>query len=189
MKGRLVYVMGPSGAGKDSLLAWLADNLPAQAAVHLARRTITRPVRAGDEQHHSVDAETFQGLRRAEAFAFDWQANGLHYGVHKDELAPWHAGGCVLVNGSRAYLPQALKKFPELAVVHVSAGVETLRARLLARGRETPEMVEARVRRALAFQPPAHAVEIRNDGALAAAGAQLLEALGRLVETPQAYSP
>ena len=84
------------------------------------------------------------------------------------------------MNGSRAYLPQALARFPHLTVVHVTASVDVLRQRLLARGRETPEMVDARVRRALAFEPPAHAIEVHNDGALAKAGAQLLHTFERL---------
>jgi len=65
-------------------------------------------------------------------------------------------------------------------VVHVTASLEVLRQRLLARGRETPEMVEARVQRALVFRAPPHAIEVRNDGSLAEAGAQLLRAFERL---------
>lgn len=175
MKGRVVYVMGPSGAGKDSLLGWLSQRLPPQAAVHFARRTITRPVTPGDEQHDGMDFRAFQQLHQAQAFALDWEANGLRYGVRHAEFAPLDAGAQVIVNGSRAHLPQALKRFPELAVVNVTASVETLRARLLARGRETPEAVEARVRRAVAHHPPEHAIEIRNDGLLDAAGEQFLQ--------------
>jgi ribose 1,5-bisphosphokinase len=176
MKGQLIYVMGPSGAGKDSLLAWLRNHLSIQSTVHWARRTITRPVQSGDEQHQSVDAHEFQRLRETQAFALDWQANGLHYGVQHVELAPLDAGRRVILNGSRAYLSQALIKFPELKVIHVTTDVDTLRARLLARGRETPVAVEARIKRALAFQLPAGAVEVRNDGSLEDAGLQFLRA-------------
>ncbi|VTU41157.1 Ribose 1,5-bisphosphate phosphokinase PhnN [Variovorax sp. PBS-H4] len=180
MKGQLVYVMGPSGAGKDSLIAWLKDHLPPHLPLHLARRTITRPVRDGDEQHHSVSEQAFGLLHQAQAFALDWQANGLRYGVLHDELAPLHRGDWVLVNGSRAYLPQAAARFPQLTAVHVTASLDVLRQRLLARGREAPERVEARVQRALAFLPPPYAIEVRNDGPIAEAGAQLLQALERL---------
>ena len=176
MKGQLIYVIGPSGAGKDSLLAWLRNHLSMQSTVHWARRTITRPVQSNDEQHQSVDAQAFQRLRDTRAFALDWQANGLHYGVEHVELAPLDTGRRVIVNGSRAYLAQAVIKFPALKVIHVTADVDTLRARLLARGRESPVAVEARIKRALAFQLPAGSVEIRNDGALENAGKQFLRA-------------
>ncbi|WP_076999972.1 phosphonate metabolism protein/1,5-bisphosphokinase (PRPP-forming) PhnN [Variovorax sp. KK3] len=180
MSERLVYVMGPSGAGKDSLIAWLQEHLPPHLPLHLARRTITRPTRQGDEAHHSVSEQAFALLHQAQAFALDWQANGLRYGVRHDEIEPLHRGHWVLVNGSRAYLPQALLKFPQLTVVHVTASIDVLRQRLAARGRETPEWVEARVQRAMVFQPPANAIEVRNDGALAEAGAQLVRAFERL---------
>lgn len=175
--GRLVYVMGPSGAGKDSLLAWLQAHLPPEARIRLAQRTITRPVRAGDEQHHSVDLPAFERLAERGAFAFDWEANAMRYGIRHSELAPLQDGWQVLVNGSRGYLPRARAAFPELKVVHVTASLETLRARLHGRGREEAERVEARLQRALAFEAPADALEIRNDGTLEAAGLTLLAAL------------
>ncbi|GAA4338186.1 phosphonate metabolism protein/1,5-bisphosphokinase (PRPP-forming) PhnN [Variovorax defluvii] len=183
MTGRLVYVMGPSGAGKDSLIAWLREHLPPHLPLHLARRTITRPARHGDEQHHSVSEQAFALLQEAQAFALDWQANGLRYGVRHDEVEPLHRGAWVLVNGSRAYLPQALARFPRVTVVHVTASIEVLRQRLLARGRETPEMVEARLRRASSFRAPPDAIEVHNDGPLAEAGARLLQAFEALARS------
>ncbi|RSZ42664.1 MULTISPECIES: phosphonate metabolism protein/1,5-bisphosphokinase (PRPP-forming) PhnN [unclassified Variovorax] len=179
MTGRLVYVAGPSGAGKDSLLGWLKEHLPHDAPVAFARRTITRAVAAGGEQHDSVDVPGFLQLRGAGAFGLDWEANGLCYGVRHAELVPPRDDGTVIVNGSRAYLPQAARRFPHMTVVHVTASVETLRSRLMARGRESAEMVEARVRRALDFRipPGLAAIEIHNEDVLADAGARLLQAL------------
>lgn len=177
--GRLVYVVGPSGAGKDSVIDWLRHKLPPDARVHFARRTITRPVQPQGEQHDSVDLSAFMRLREAGAFAMHWEANALHYGIARAELAARCDGGTVIVNGSRAYLPQAARLFPELVVAHITADAETLRRRLLARERETPQMVDARVRRALDFQlpPGMAAIEVRNDATLADAGAQLQQAL------------
>ena len=127
MSGRLVYCMGPSGAGKDSLFDWLRQHLPASGAVHWARRTISRPAPAGGEAHESVDDATFARLRDAQAFALHWQANGLHYGVRHAELEPLSRRAWVLVNGSRAYLPQALQQCPQLVAVHITASPEVLR--------------------------------------------------------------
>ncbi len=181
---RLIYTMGPSGAGKDSLLAWLKENLPEQAPVHWARRTITRPVQAHGEQHESVDCAEFLYLLKHHAFALHWQANGLHYGVRHSELEPLEKGLWVLVNGSRAYLPHALERRPGMTVLHITASADILRQRLLARGRETPQEIEARVLRNEALLAQPTHIEIHNDESIAQAGAQLLHQLQRLQGWP-----
>lgn len=186
MNKRLLYTMGPSGAGKDSLLAWLKTRLRPQAPVHFARRTIDRPVQPGGEQHESVDAGAFSRLRDQGAFSMHWTANGLQYGVRHTEIAGLRRDQWVLVNGSRAYLPHALLQFPGMTVLHITAGAQVLRARLLARQRETPAMVEARVQRAIAFETPPECrlLEIHNDTSLDAAGANLMQSLNRLDKWP-----
>lgn len=184
MTGRLVYVAGPSGAGKDSLLGWLKNRLAPDASVSFARRTITRAATVDGEQHDSIDLPGFLHLREAGAFGLDWEANGLRYGIRHAELPPCHGSALVIVNGSRAYLPEAARRFPDMTVVHVTADVQTLRERLMARGRESADMVEARVQRALAFRMPAGvaAIEIHNDRhPLAETGARLADALGLAV--------
>ena len=45
--GRLVYVAGPSGAGKDSVIEFARQHLPPGAKVRFAQRTITRPADTG----------------------------------------------------------------------------------------------------------------------------------------------
>ena len=187
MSGRLVYCMGPSGAGKDSLLDWLRHHLPAAHAPHWARRTINRTAAPGGEAHESVDAAAFQQLRAQQAFALHWEANGLHYGVRHAELAPLSQRRWVVVNGSRAYLPQALQSHPDLVAVHITASPDVLRRRLATRGRESAAQIEARVRRAANYQPPPHAaaVEVHNDGALDDAGRALMKALQQLPGWPR----
>ena len=164
--GRLVYCMGPSG--KDSLLGWLRTHLPQPCPVHWAQRTISRAATSGGEAHDSVSPQAFVALCSEHAFALHWQANGLGYGVRHAQLAPLAQGHWVLLNGSRAYLPAALARFPDLVAVHITASPQVLRERLLSRGRETREEVEARVQRALAYTPPPGAarLEVHNDSAL-----------------------
>ncbi len=188
--GRLVYCMGPSGAGKDSLLDWLRAHLPTPCPVHWAQRTISRAAMSGGEAHESVSPDAFVALRRQQAFALHWDANGLGYGVRHAQLAPLTLGGWVLLNGSRAYLPEALARFPGLVAVHITASPQVLRERLLSRGRETREEVDARVERALAYEPPpgAASLEVRNDGALGDAGQRLLNALEQLPGWPRRSS-
>jgi len=144
----LIYVMGPSGVGKDSLLNWLrahVRSLHAPPALHFARRTVTRSLDNSNEDHEAVDFDEFAQLLQAGAFALHWQAHGLHYGVRKEEI--FGRGGWVMVNGSRAYAEQARILFAGLTVLHVSAPEAVVRARLAARQRETASEVEARIQR------------------------------------------
>ncbi|WP_137921378.1 phosphonate metabolism protein/1,5-bisphosphokinase (PRPP-forming) PhnN [Hydrogenophaga sp. 2FB] len=180
MSRRLVYVMGPSGVGKDSVLDWLKAHAPARPVVHFARRTVTRPVNAGGEDHEALCTDAFEQQTQADAFALHWQANGLRYGVRHGQLAPLRQGRCVLVNGSRGHLRQALEAYPDMTVVHITARPETVRHRLLGRGRETADEVEARLQRAQAFVAPPGAHRIENDGALQDAGLALWRIVGRL---------
>lgn len=63
-----------------------------------------------------------------------WRANGLDYGIPR-QVDQWLAAGrAVLVNGSRAYLPEARQRYPDLLAVLVEVKPEVLRQRLLARG-------------------------------------------------------
>ncbi|MBK4995714.1 5-bisphosphokinase (PRPP-forming) PhnN [Pseudomonas sp. S37] len=81
-----------------------------------------------------------------------WQANGLDYGIPL-QVDQWlQAGRAVLVNGSRAYLAQARRRYPDLLAVLVEVRPEVLRQRLLARGRETAEEVEQRLARNAGLQ-------------------------------------
>lgn len=173
MNHRLVYVVGPSGAGKDSLLQWLLQHPPAHTRLHLARRTVTRPAAAGAEGDEAVSGPEFAALLEAGAFALHWSANGLHYGIRQQQMQALAAGAWVLVSGSRAHLPLAQQRYPGLSAVHVHASAAVLRQRLRARQRESGTEVEARLQRALAFDAPADAFCLTNDEDLDSAGQRL----------------
>jgi len=188
--GRLVYVMGPSGAGKDSIVDWARSQLsPSSRGIHFARRTITRPARAEGEQHLPVDGDEFERRLATGAFAMHWRANGYAYGIGQEIRAWLTTGDTVLVNGSRAHLPQAQRDFPQLEAVLVSAPTEVLRARLLARGRESVAEIDARLARAQGqdqvLASNAALIKIVNDGDLAKAGAALLKILTRTNRRPE----
>lgn len=177
MSRRLVYVIGPSGAGKDSVLHGLRQTWSEAADAHWARRTITRDVQADGEQHEAVDTETFARLARAQAFAMHWTANGLSYGVRHAELQALHQGRWVFVNGSRAWLPTLLVQWPQATVVHIGASLDVLAQRLSSRGRESTEAVAARLARQVALDLPSGSIRIENNGALADAVSALQQAL------------
>lgn len=187
MNSRLIYVVGPSGAGKDTLLTWLKSRIRSSSLLHWARRTIDRPpsIEFNAEQHESVESEVFEKLLKEGAFAMHWEANSHHYGIRFQEIAPLYQFKWVIVNGSRGYLPTVAKDYPGLTILHITADQELLRKRLIDRGRESNEMIEARLRREVPIITPANSnlIEIINNGSLESVGSLLLQRLGELEST------
>lgn len=146
MSGRLIYLMGPSGSGKDSLLSSAREHLAARGC-RIVRRVITRSAEALGEDAIGVSLAEFERLEQAGAFAMSWRANGLAYGIPR-QIDDWLAADQdVLVNGSRAYLGEARRRYPTLQALLLTVDPVVLRQRLLARGRETLAQVEARLAR------------------------------------------
>lgn len=175
--GTLFYVVGASGVGKDSVLAYARARI-ADAPVLFAHRYITRPAEAGGENHVAVTPQAFACMKALGLFALDWDSHGHRYGIGR-EIDGWlEAGANVVMNGSRAYLDTAARRYPELCVVLIEAEPQALRERLRRRGRESEAEIAARVTRAEAFtvEHP-NLVRVRNDGALAEAGERLLALL------------
>jgi len=165
--GRLVLVVGPSGVGKDSILDAARLRLKDRPDVVFVKRVITRPADSGGEEHRAVSEADFRRMMLAGDFALHWSAHGLSYGLPRgleDDLA---AGRTVIANVSRAILNEARQRYGRVGIRVFLARPETLRARLIARGRETATDIEERLQRAAAFQVQGPDVmEIWNDGAL-----------------------
>jgi phosphonate metabolism protein PhnN/1,5-bisphosphokinase (PRPP-forming) len=174
----LVGVVGPSGAGKDTLLDGARAALAGDPAFLFARRVITRPADAGGEAHEAVTEQAFAALRAAGALALWWRAHGLHYGISAgiaDEIA---SGRVVVANLSRAVLPEAASRFP-LRVLHVTAPMPLRAARLAARGRESVADIAARLAREAPLPPGLDVATVVNDAALEAGLAAVMAALSR----------
>ncbi|MCF1710819.1 phosphonate metabolism protein/1,5-bisphosphokinase (PRPP-forming) PhnN [Tabrizicola sp. J26] len=175
MSGRIFAIVGPSGVGKDTLLA---GAVAADPRLHWAKRVITRPASAGGEPFEGVTVEEFERRRAAGEFALHWTAHGLSYGIPTSEIAGLAEGRDILFNGSRAALPAARAAFPEVRVIRISAPSSVLAERLLARGRESRAEIEARLARASYDLPPDCAViDIRNDSTPQVGIARLCAAL------------
>ena len=150
--GMLVLVVGPSGVGKDTLIAYCRRRLADTGMVVFPRRAITRPAGDDTEDHESVSDEEFRRRNATGGFALGWQAHGLSYGVPAgidDELL---AGRTVVVNVSRAIIDAARQRYPCLKVVCVTASPEILAARLQGRGRESQADIAQRLNRAASVE-------------------------------------
>ncbi len=173
-RGTLFLVVGPSGVGKDTLIARAAL---ARADLAVPRRVVTRAADAGGEVIESVTEAEFERRERAGGFLLSWRAHGLAYAVPATAGQALAGGGDVLVNVSRGVIEEARRRLAPVRVIAVEASPETLAARLAARGREAPEEVAARLARRM--PPPAgpDVTVVRNDGPLDRAVAEFLAAL------------
>ena len=183
-RGVLVLVVGPSGAGKDTLIrAAMAEFTPADGVLFV-RRAITRPEDRDGENHLPMTPAEFDAAEREGRFAVSWQAHGLRYGIPAIVDAHVASGRVAVANGSRAALPLFAARFSGLAIVHVTARPEVLSERLAARGRESEAARLERMRRSadtgLAWLP-AGAVTIDNSGEAADSAALLVAEIRKAI--------
>lgn len=166
--GRLFYVIGPSGAGKDSFMQAVRKQPDNQ--LQMAHRYITRAASAGGENHVELSEAEFRLRQQLDLFALSWEANGYHYALGA-EIDCWLASGLdVMANGSRASLTRAQARFGELLVpVMISVSTDVLGRRLRARGRESERDIVRRLARAVSQSRglPDSVWRLDNGGSLA----------------------
>lgn len=176
----LVLVVGPSGAGKDTLLDFARAALAGEERIRFVRRVITRPVEAGGEPHEPVTEAEFARREAAGGFAIVWRAHGLRYGIPADISLDIDAGRVVVANISRALVADAATRFTA-RVIEITAPPDLLARRLAARGREDAVDVARRLSRAIVLPVPVPRDVIMNDGTVEQGGRRLVALLRGLL--------
>jgi ribose 1,5-bisphosphokinase len=180
VEARMIYMAGASGSGKDSLMRYAREKLAGEGRVQFAHRYITRPADTCGENHIALSPEEFESRLVAGLFAMHWRSHGMNYGIGVEVLHWLGQGITVVINGSREYLPKAQSLYPELVPVIIDVSATLLKQRLLTRGRESEQEINARLARNEVLKAqPVQAEFIRNDGPLGVAGNQLVELIRR----------
>lgn len=175
--GMMVVVVGPSGAGKDTLIGRAAEYFDGRTDVHFARRVITRGADAGGEDHVSVSEGGFDAMERAGSFAISWDAHGLKYGSRPPFARNWHRATSSSPTARGRY-SIASRRPSRLTIINVTARPEVLAERLEARGRETRADILKRLERgSLTVQGDFDVVTIDNSGTLDSATHAMIDAL------------
>ena len=172
----LILIVGPSGAGKDTLLNGVRQLLGEHSGIRFVRRVITRPGDMGEEDHESATEQEFELREQAGDFALSWRAHGLHYGIPADISFDLAKGRVVVANVSRAVVAEAAEQFP-LSVIEITAPSEVLAERLAKRGREDADDVARRLSRAIELPLPVQRLTVVNDGAPDAGVRKLMAAI------------
>jgi ribose 1,5-bisphosphokinase len=164
--GRVALVVGPSGAGKDTVLQSVRLTLTGDDRFVFPRRVVTRAANAA-EDHATLSRQAFEEHIERGAFAVHWQAHGLGYGIPAAVDEAVRSGRTVVFNASRQAVAPARRRYAATAVVIIDAPLEVRAARLAARNREAPEEVLARLDRVVpGFSPAEAALAIDNSGAV-----------------------
>lgn len=146
-RGALVAVVGPSGAGKDTLIDAARRALASDPRFVFPQRVVTRPVDPDLEVHESTTDAEFRRADGKGAYAAVWRSHGNAYGLPVSIVEDVARGHVVIVNVSRTVICALRRRFALVHVIHVSARPDVLAERLRARGRESADQIAARIAR------------------------------------------
>jgi ribose 1,5-bisphosphokinase len=173
-RGCLVLVVGPSGAGKDTLLNAARAACVGDGTICFVRRGVTREASAA-EDHASFSEAGFAKALADGAFSFWWEAHGLKYSVPVSIEADLAAGLTVVCNVSRNIVAELRERYLQCCVVLITAPEDVRRARVAARERTSDgDPVKRATRVAPGVEELRPALVIDNTGTVEKGTAALL---------------
>jgi ribose 1,5-bisphosphokinase len=161
--GRLIVVVGPSGAGKDTLLGLARAACADDGNIVFPRRVVTREASPSEDNEQLP----YDGFREALArgdFAAHWEAHGHSYALRCQIDGDIRAGRIVVVNVSRTVVGELRRRYADVTVVSVTAPPDILAARLAMRARSSDGRIDERLGRAVDETTNAPDVTILNVG-------------------------
>ncbi len=150
-KGGVFIISGPSGSGKDTVLAELFRNRP---DLLFSISSVTRPMRSGEKEgdkYNFISREKFEYMIENDMLLEHNVFVGNYYGTPREPVERAVAEGKdiiieVDVNGAA----QIRKKLPEAVSIFIMPpSFQELKRRLRGRGTESEELIEKRLNSAL----------------------------------------
>jgi guanylate kinase len=144
---KVFVITGPSGVGKGTLIRGLLERMP---ELELSVSATTRDPRPGEENgvdYHFLTPEQFEARVQAGDFVEHARYSGNRYGTLRSDLESRLASGAgvvleIEVQGAR----QVRRSMPDAVAVFIAPpSREALRARLVGRGTDSSEQVDARL--------------------------------------------
>jgi ribose 1,5-bisphosphokinase len=159
--GRLILVVGPSGAGKDTLLGLAKAACADDPNIVFLRRVITRAA-SSSEDNEEVSPDAFQKAQARGDYAIHWEAHGHCYALSRTMDDELRVGHTVIANVSRTVIGAMRQAYPDVVVVSITAPPNVLAERLAMRGRSSDGKIEHRLGRTVEDSSAAPDVTIVN---------------------------
>ncbi|WP_320033923.1 AAA family ATPase [Halarcobacter sp.] len=170
MNSKIILVVGPSGAGKDTLLRYAKEKL--NDRFNFVKRYITREADV-NESNYFIDEYAFEILRHNGYFASNWNAHGNFYGIPKRFIK----NGVNIISISRSRIKDFENLYEDVYTLNITLPKDKLRQRLLARGRESSEEIEQRLNRSYEKIECNKLIEFDNSSSLEESKEKFLELL------------
>jgi guanylate kinase len=147
---RVFVITGPSGVGKGTLIRGLRERMP---ELELSVSATTRAPRPGEEEgvaYHFLSGEEFERRVAAGHFVEHATYSGNRYGTLRSELERrLDAGAPVVLEIEVQGARQVREAMPDAIQVFIAPpSGDALRARLVGRGTDAPDQIDARMRTA-----------------------------------------
>ncbi|MET4203487.1 phosphonate metabolism protein/1,5-bisphosphokinase (PRPP-forming) PhnN [Bradyrhizobium sp. LA6.12] len=146
--GRLVLVVGPSGAGKDTLLRLAQAACIDDHDIVFPRRVVTRESSEA-EDNMAMSQDEFRRAREHGDFAVHWEAHGHSYALPLEINDDILAGRAVVANVSRTVIGALRQAYANVVVVAITAPTDVLAQRLAARARHSDGNIADRLARSV----------------------------------------
>lgn len=192
VRGLLVIISAPSGAGKDSVIERLVGRLDDAGVYVTATSRQARPGEVHGRHYFFYSPQKFREEIEAGNF-LEWSVvHGEYKGVRRDAVADTLRRHRVVIVKPD---PQGMRKLkavlPEALTIFIQPpSLDSLRRRLLTRGTETAESLDLRLRNAeieMAAAPEYDHVVINEDGRLDQTVEQIAEIVRKEAEQPRTY--
>jgi ribose 1,5-bisphosphokinase len=174
--GRLILVVGPSGAGKDTLIGLAREACAGDGDIVFPRRIVTREA-SHFEDNQQVSLDAFRQRLAQGEFAMHWEAHGHCYALPRSIDDELRARRTVVANVSRMVVGAMRRGYADVTVASILAPPEILEKRLAARARGSDGAIEHRLRRAVDDAEAAPDVTIINVGRVEDHARELLQVI------------
>ena len=179
---KIIILTAPSGAGKTSITRFLLNKYPDKLAFSIS--AATRQARGAEKNgvdYYFMSVDEFTNKIQHEEFV-EWEMvyEGKYYGTLKHELARiWSEGKTPVLDIDVKGAIHVQQQFPEttLSIFIEPPSVDELRRRLMSRGTESEESLNARVNKAsyeISFKTHFNKIIVNSDLEKACAEAEAI---------------